>query len=209
MRTLLICLLIGAVSMSFKTDKMNGYEPGSVATDFSLKNATNNVNGINKKVSLSDYKNAKGFIVIFTCNHCPFSVAYEDRIIELHNKYSQKGYPVVAINPNDVDRQPADSYEKMKERAVEKKFPFAYLHDESQEIAKTYGAVRTPHVFILKKEGGKNVVKFIGAIDDNSWNVASVKKHYVADALDALIAGKSVKKETAKAVGCTIKWKAN
>ena len=209
MKTLLVCLLVGAISLSFKTDSINGYQPGDNAIDFSLKNATDNINGIDKKVSLKDFKNAKGYIIVFTCNHCPFSKAYEDRLIALHNKYNSKGYPVVAINPNDADRQPADSYAKMKERSVEKKFPFAYLYDNTQEIATTYGAKRTPHVYILKKEGSKNIVKFIGAIDDSSWNEEEVKTNYVADALDALIAGQTVKKETAKAVGCTIKWKAN
>lgn len=209
MRTLLFCLFIGAISMSFKTDTVNGYKPGSTAIDFSLKNATNNINGIDKKVSLKDYTNAKGFIVVFTCNHCPFSVAYEDRLIELHNKYSSKGYPVVAINPNDPERQPADSYDEMKKRAKEKKFPFAYLYDNTQEIALTYGAKRTPHVYLLKKEGSKNVVKFIGAIDDNSWNEEDVKKNYVSDAVEALLSDKPVEKNSAKAVGCTIKWKAN
>jgi len=209
MKTLLI-LMVGAISLlSFKTDSIQGYDVGATATDFSLKNATDNINGVDKKASLKDYKNAKGFIVIFTCNHCPFSVAYEDRIIELHNKYAKKGYPVIAINPNDETRQPADSYTNMKKRVKDKKFPFAYLYDETQEIATTYGAKRTPHVYILKKEDKKNVVKFIGAIDDKPWAAEDAKVKYVENAVDALLAGKKVTKTKAKAVGCTIKWKAN
>src|SRR5437764_553070 len=119
-----------------------GYKPGDKARDFKLKN----VDG--KMMSLADYKDAKGFIVTFTCNHCPFAKAYEDRIIALHTKYAAKGYPVVAINPNDKDREPDDSFDNMVIRAKDKKYPFAYLYDESQEIAKAYGATRTPHVYI-------------------------------------------------------------
>lgn len=185
----------------------SGYAPGDVARDFSLKNANNNLNGIDKAVSLADYADAKGVILIFTCNHCPFSVAYEDRIIDLHNKYAPLGYPVVAINPNDPVRQPQDSYDNMKVRAEEKAFPFAYLFDHTQEVALAYGAKRTPHVFVLRKEGSLHKVAFIGAIDDNAWNQQAISTHYVADAVDALLAGKAVTKTTAKAIGCTIKWK--
>src|SRR5689334_10664874 len=114
-----------------------GYNVGDKARDFKLKN----VDG--KMVSLADYKDTKGFIVTFTCNHCPFAKAYEDRIIALHNKYASKGYPVVAINPNDKDREPEDSFDNMVIRAKDKKYSFPYLYDESQEIAKAYGATRT------------------------------------------------------------------
>ena len=119
-----------------------GYKVGDVAADFNLKN----IDGSMK--SLAGYKDAKGFIVVFTCNHCPFSIAYEDRIIGIHNRFSSMGYPVIAINPNDVATVPDDSYEKMIERAKEKKFPFDYLHDETQEVAKRFGAARTPHVYV-------------------------------------------------------------
>ena len=177
------------------------YAPGSKAIDFKLKN----VDG--KMVSLADYKDAKGFIVTFTCNHCPFSKAYEDRIIALHNKYAKEGYPVVAINSNDKTIAPEDSYDGMIERAKEKNFPFAYLYDESQEIAKTYGATRTPHIYLLKKEGKDLVIKYVGAIDDNSDDPAAVTKKYVESAMDELLAGKEVTTNSTKAIGCTIKWK--
>jgi peroxiredoxin len=178
-----------------------GYTPGSKAIDFKLKN----VDG--KMVSLADYKDAKGFIVTFTCNHCPFSKAYEDRLIALHSKYSSKGYPVIAINSNDKNVAPDDSYEHMVERAKEKGFPYVYLYDESQEIAKTYGATRTPHMYILKKEGRDLVVKYIGAIDDNTDEPSLVTKRYVGNAVDELLAGKEVTTSSTKAIGCTIKWK--
>jgi peroxiredoxin len=179
-----------------------GYTVGDKARDFKLKN----VDG--KTISLADYKDAKGYIVTFTCNHCPFAIKYEDRIIDLHNKYAAKGYPVVAINPNDKDRSPDDSFEKMIVRAKEKKFPFAYLYDESQEIAKAYGATRTPHIYILSKKGNDLTVEYIGAIDDNTDDPTAVQTKYVENALDNLLAGKKADPGFTKAVGCTIKWKA-
>lgn len=175
-----------------------GYKVGDKATDFSLKN----VDG--KMVSLAGITDAKGYIVVFTCNACPYAKAYEDRIIALHQKYAPLGYPVVAINPNDKDVQPADSYDKMKERAQAKNYPFAYVYDETQEIAKTYGATRTPHVYLLDKE---RVVKYIGAIDDNSEEPDQVKEKYLENAVDALRTGKDATVTETKAVGCSIKWK--
>ncbi len=194
----LLTLALALVAMSFTVNTSGGYKVGDTAIDFKLKN----VEG--KMVSLADMKDAKGYIVIFTCNACPYAKAYEDRIIELHNKYASLGYPVVAINPNDKDVQPADSYDKMKERAKEKKFPFNYLYDETQEIAKTYGATRTPHVYLLDKN---RVVKYIGAIDDNSESASDVKEKYLENAIDALRNGKDVATKETKAVGCGIKWK--
>jgi peroxiredoxin len=179
----------------------DGYKIGDVARGFSLKN----VDG--KTVSLDDFKSEKGAIVIFTCNHCPYSVAYEDRIIALHNEFAPKGFPVVAINPNDPVRQPEDSFENMKIRAKEKNFPFVYLADETQEITKAYGATRTPHVFLLKNDGGKMVVSYIGAIDENTQDAAAVEEPYVADAIHALLKGEVPKVASTKAIGCTIKWK--
>ncbi|MFN5921410.1 MAG: thioredoxin family protein, partial [Bacteroidota bacterium] len=139
-----------------------GYQTGDEVADFSLKN----VNG--KMVSMSNFKTAKGFIVVFTCNHCPFSQAYESRIIDLHKRYQAKGWPVIAINPNDPVREPEDSYANMQKRALEKKYPFPYLLDDTQEVARRFGATRTPHVFLLKKSDKKLVLHYIGAIDDNS-----------------------------------------
>ena len=111
--------------------------------------------------------------------------------------------PVIAINPNDKDVAPDDSFEKMQARAKEKKFAFAYLYDETQEIAKAYGATRTPHVFLLDKN---RVVRYIGAIDDNSEEPNAVKEKYLENAIDALLAGKEIAVKETKAVGCSIKW---
>jgi peroxiredoxin len=176
-----------------------GYKPGDVATDFKLKN----VDG--KFVSLADYSKAKGYIVVFTCNHCPYAVAYEDRIIALDKKYASKGYPVIAINPNDPAAQPKDSYQAMQVRAKEKAFSFPYLFDDGQKIYPQYGATKTPHVFVLNKEKGKNVVRYIGAIDNNYADAADVSERYVEAAVDALLAGKEVKQTTTAAIGCSIK----
>jgi len=178
-----------------------GYHVGDKVADFKLKNTDG------RFISLADLSYAKGYIVVFTCNHCPFSVAYEDRIIELDKKYKGQGYPVVAINPNDAIQYPDDSYEMMIKRSKEKGFTFPYLHDETQEIARTFGAARTPHVFILKKEDAGMIVKYIGAIDDNSEDAGAVKEKYAEQALDALIADKEPATAQTKAIGCTIKWK--
>ncbi|MCB0527038.1 MAG: thioredoxin family protein [Saprospiraceae bacterium] len=199
MKKLFLPLLfaVAAIATAF-APAAAGYKVGDTARDFNLKN----IDG--KMVSLESIEGAKGYIVIFTCNHCPYAKAYEDRIIDLHKKYAPLGYPVVAINPNDKDRQPADSYENMQKRAKEKDFPFVYLYDDTQEIAQTYGATRTPHVYLLDSD---RVVKYIGAIDDNSEEPTEVKEKYLENAIDALRSGKEVGVKETKAIGCTIKWK--
>ena len=182
-----------------KSDSGNGYKIGDVATDFRLKNVDGNM------VSLSDYGNAKGFIVIFTCNHCPYSVAYEDRIIALNKEFKDKGYPVIAINPNNPEVYEDDSFANMKTRAKEKGFTFPYLVDENQDIFPQYGATKTPHVFVLEKSTGGNTVKYIGAIDNNYKSAEKADKHYVKDAVNALLNGKEVPVKETKAIGCSIK----
>ncbi len=190
-------------SLSLSLARAGGYEVGDSATDFSLMNVDGSV------VSMANYPEAKGFIIIFTCNHCPYSVAYEDRIIELDKKYKSLGYPVIAINPNDPAAQPADSFEKMQERAAEKGFTFPYVLDEGQKIYPQYGATRTPHVYVLQKNGAEFVVRYIGAIDDNHEEPSEVKQQYVASAVDALLAGAEPPTSSTKAIGCSIKVKKN
>jgi peroxiredoxin len=193
-----IALLLAASVCAFAAD---GYTIGSVARDFSLKN----VDG--KMVSLKDYPKAKGFIVIFTCNHCPYAKAYEERIIALDKKYASQGYPVIAINPNDPTAYPEDSFANMVKRAKDKGYTFPYLVDETQEVTKAYGATKTPHVYLLKKVGEQLQVAYIGAIDDNSDDAKAAKERYVEQALAALAAGTTPAVQTTKAVGCSIKWK--
>jgi peroxiredoxin len=198
-KLLLLGFLIAGLGMAFTTtNEPTGYAVGDTAKDFKLKN----VDG--KMVSLKSMKKAKGYIVVFTCNHCPYALAYQDRIIELHNKYAELGYPVVAINPNDKDRSPGDSFDKMQERAKEKDYPFVYLYDEKQDVARSFGATRTPHVYILDKN---MKVQYIGAIDDNSESAEDASEKYVENAVDALLKGESVAVTQTKAIGCTIKWK--
>jgi len=193
-----ISLLLIAV-MGILIASAQGYKVGDEAMGFKLKN----IDG--QMISLSDYSNEKGVVVIFTCNHCPFSVAYEDRIIALNQKYKKLGYPVVAINPNDPISFPEDSFENMKIRAKEKGFTFPYLFDETQEVFPVYGATKTPHVYLLNNEDGKFMVEYIGAIDNNSKDEASADQTYLADAIDALLAGEKPNPNLTKAVGCSIK----
>ncbi len=178
-----------------------GYVVGDTATDFKLKN----VDG--KVVSLADYKSAKGFIVIFDCNTCPYSKAYNERIIALNEKYASQGFPVVAINSNDPTISEGDSFDEMVKVAKAKKYKHPYLFDETQTIAKAYGATNTPHVFILTKKGNELKVAYIGAIDDSARDAAAVSKRYVEDAVNALLSNKEVSITKTKAIGCTIKWK--
>lgn len=195
-------LLIGFLTFSsFDGTTLNseGYEIGDEATDFSLKN----IDG--KMVSLSNYKDAKGFIIIFTCNTCPYAVASEDRIIALDKKFKSKGFPVIAINPNNPSVQPEDTYEKMKIKAKEKGFTFPYLYDDSHKVYATYGAKKTPHVYLLQKVNGKHIVKYMGAIDDNVRDGAAVKEQYLANAINELLQGKEVTVKETKAIGCSIK----
>ncbi len=197
MKSIISCFLISvfAVSAAFSA----GYNIGDKAMDFKLKN----IDG--KMVSLSNYPDARGFVVVFTCNGCPYAQAYQDRLIEIDKKYKPKGYPVVAINPNDPEIAPADSYDKMVSVAKNKGFTFPYLIDETQEVYRNYGATRTPHVYVLQKKGSDLVVQYIGTIDDNYQDPKKVSTPYLANALDALIAGKTPEPSTTKAIGCGIK----
>lgn len=198
---LLFVLFCALVTINVNSQNTSGYSIGDVATDFSLKNVDGTM------VSLADYKNAKGYIVIFSCNTCPYVVAYEDRMIQLHNTYNSMGFPVIAINPNNPELSPGDSFEKMQERSREKNFPFAYVFDEKQEIFPQYGATRTPHVFLLEKTDKGNIVRYIGAIDDNFRDASAVKEKFLENAIQALMDDQDVSVKTTKAIGCTIKVK--
>lgn len=152
-----------------------------------------------KQHSLSDYGAAKLIVLVFTCNHCPVAVDYEDRLVQFQSDYKAKGVQVIAVNVNTL---PADRLDKMKQRAEEKDFNFPYLYDESQQIGRDYGATCTPHVFVLDQN---RKIAYMGAID-NSQNPKNVKQNYLRDAVDALLAGKEPAKATTKQFGCGIKY---
>lgn len=196
-RILLSLVLISTMALMSASTTLLGYKVGDKAADFELKDISGEM------VSMADFKNVEGYIVVFTCNHCPFAVLYEDRIIELQKNYG-KEFPVIAIQPNDVEAYPSDSYDKMKERAKEKGFNFNYVWDENQEVAKRFGATRTPHFFLLDKN---KVVRYIGALDDNPRDPKAVKKTYIEDAIKSIKEGQDVSTTETKAIGCTIKWK--
>ena len=164
-----------------------------------------NLKGVDgKEYSLDSFKDKKILIIIFTCNHCPYAQAYEDRIIQLQTMYKERNVQVIAINSNEDKNYKEDSFENMKIRAKKKDFNFPYLRDESQEVAKAYGAEVTPDVFVFDN---KRILKYRGRIDDNWENPDKVKQHNVRDAVGALLRGEEVKVKEAKAIGCSIKWK--
>ena len=150
---------------------------------------------------LGEYK-----LVIFSCNHCPYAQAWEDRIINIQKKYKSSGLSTIMISSNDAEEYPEDNFQKMKERHSEKKFNFPYLFDETQEVAKMYGAERTPEVFLFNELG---LLKYHGTIDDNYENENNVNKKYLEDAIESLIEGKDPETSSTDPVGCTIKWKIN
>jgi len=181
-----------------KTVVHQGYHIGDLVADFELKN----IDG--EMVSLSDFEDVKGYIITFTCNHCPYAVMYEDRLVALHQMYETQGYPIIAINPNDPEVVPEDSFEGMQQRAKEKSFPFVYLFDEGQKVFPIFGATKTPHIYLLDAE---RIVRYIGAIDDSPRDESAVEEKYLENAINALQIGKSPNPETTKAIGCSIKVK--
>ncbi len=197
-----LSLLVGLTSLVLPFQlSAQGYQLGDAVANFRLKNVDGSM------ISLSDYASKKGVIVVFTCNHCPFARAYEDRIGSLDGKFAPQGYPVVAINPSDPVAYEDDTFEQMQERARAKNYTYPYLADATQAVAHDFGATRTPHVFVLKNQGGKFSVQYIGTVDDNPQDPAGVTKRYVDDAVSNLLAGKPVVITTTKAIGCAIKWK--
>ncbi len=188
------CLMLALGVGSCAVAEQKGVKVGDPAPDWK------GIIGVDdKEHSLSDYKDAKLIVLVFTCNHCPVAKAYEDRLIALQKDYKDKGVQVIAVNVNNI---PEDRLDRMKERAKEKGFNFPYIYDSSQKMGHDYGARVTPHVFVLDSE---RKIAYIGAIDDN-MDPAKVKKHYLRDALDALLQGKTPPVAETKAFGCTIKY---
>jgi len=180
-------------------NEVDGLSIGDYAAEINLLN----VDG--KMVSYKDYPDAKGFIVIFTCNTCPYAVASEDRIIALDAEFKGQGYPVIAINPNNPAVQPDDTFELMQAKAKEKGFTFPYLYDKTNTVYAQYGAVKTPHVYLLENTKKGRVVRYIGAIDDNVRNASAVTDRFLANAVNELLAGKEVSVKETKAIGFSVK----
>ena len=181
MKKLFHLFLVGLVSIAASTIS-SGYQVGDTVTDFKLKN----VDG--KTISLADFKDAKGFIIIFDCNTCPMSRAYNSRIIALNRKYASQGFPVVLINPNSAEVVPEESFDEMKVHAKEHGYDFPYLYDESQEVVRQFNPTKTPHTFVLNKTSNGLKVAYVGAIDNNSRDGAKADKHFVEEAVNELLA---------------------
>ena len=196
-RILFACFIMLGITAQAQT----GYQVGDLTTDFNLKN----VDG--RKVSLANYADAKGYIVVFTCNTCPVAKAYQDRVEALNKEFAPKGYPVIAINTNDPVASPGDSFEKMQERAKEKSFSYAYLEDPDHIYTKKFGATKTPHTFVLQKTAKGNEVAYIGAIDNDQQEENESREVYVKNAVNSLLNGKKPSVTTTKADGWSIKWK--
>jgi peroxiredoxin len=190
-------LLWGMISMA----QSGNLKPGTKAPDFNLKNVTG------ENVSFATFQQAKGYIVVFTCNTCPVAKAYEQRIIILNNKYAPMGYPVISINTNDPEVSPGDSFEAMIERSKEKKFKFPYLFDEGQMITTAYGARHTPTIFLVKRSNEGNIIIYTGAIDNDPDGDRSDKVNYVDQAISAVQEGKDPAIASTKAIGCSVKRK--
>ena len=169
-----------------------------IITDFNLQN----VNG--DMVSLKNYPDAKGFIVIFTCNHCPFAKLYPPRFNEMNIKYKALGVPLIAISSTDTISYEEDTFSKMREKAIREQFNFPFLFDGLQAVAKDFKAQKTPHAYVIWKKNGNWVVKYNGAIDDNGMEPTKVKAHYVTYAVDELLSEKEVSEKETKSIGCQI-----
>ena len=155
-------------------------------------------------ISLGEAKGENGILVIFSCNTCPWVIKWEDRYVELAKKYRSKGIGVIAVNSNETTFKSSDSMDEMKKHAKENNYNFYYARDDGSKLAREFGATRTPHVYLFNAE---DRLVYRGAIDDNAKNQKKVKKPYVADAIDAMLAGSTIKYASTKALGCGIKFK--
>ena len=171
---------------------------GSAAPFFKLRNVDNRL------VSFNDYPTAKGFILVFISNVCPYSKAYEQRILDLDKKYAQQQFPVIALNSNDPSISPGDSFDKMKQRSKSRHYTFPYLCDEQQQVADLYGAGNTPQVFIVSKKDTNYTVEYTGAIDNDTQNKNPDKIRYAEEAVDALLNNRKIIITTTKAISCSI-----
>ncbi len=176
---------------------MSALQPGDKAPAFNLKGTDGRMHGV------ADYADKPALVVIFSCNHCPYVQAYEDRMVAVQWDYKDRGVQIIAINSNDDKNYPEDSFEEMVKRAKDKAFNFPYLRDASQDVARAYGATHTPQLFVFDRE---RRLRYTGKIDDNWQTPSAVTKQYLRDALDALLKGSEPAEAATHAIGCTIKW---
>ena len=176
------------------------YEKEITISNIKLKSATTN-----SLVSLSDYKNAKGFVVVFSCNKCPMAKFYSQRLNQMDAKYKKLGVPVLAINSMDTLAYAEESFKLMQKKAKKDQFQFPYLQDKKQNIAKEFKATHTPQAFVIwKNKAGKFVIKYQGAIDDNAGEPEKIKHHFLTDAIDDLLQEKEVATPKSESFGCRI-----
>ncbi len=175
-----------------------GMPIGTLAPDFELPGVNGNT------YYLKSFQDAKVLVVVFTCNHCPYAQAAEERLIAIQNDYRDRGVQLVAINPNDAAAYPGDSFENMKKRAAEKSYPFPYLRDETQKVARAYDAACTPDIFVFN---GERKLKYNGRIDDNWQEPERAARHELREALDCILEGRDIPFDVKPSMGCSIKWK--
>ena len=176
---------------------MNTLHIGDQATGFRLPGVDGRTH------SLEEFTGKPVLVVVFSCNHCPYVQAYEDRLISIQTDYQPRGVQLIAINSNDDVNYPEDSFDAMVKRAKAKGFNFPYLRDANQEVAKAYGATHTPQLFVF--DHGRKL-RYTGKIDDNWQNPGAVKRQYLREAVDALLQGAAPAEAETHAIGCTIKW---
>ena len=174
-----------------------GTSVGELAPHFSLPDTDGNQHAV------GDADDAAAVVVVFTCNHCPYALAWHERIMQVARDYGQRGVRFLAVNPNDAERYPADSYEAMQRRVAAEDWPMPYLHDAAQEVARAFGARTTPDIFVLDA-GGRVVYR--GAPDADHGD-PSLDAAWLREALDDVLAGRPVRRPQTEPVGCSVKWK--
>lgn len=196
-----IFILIFFVFFSDRFSIAQTYKVGDEIKDFSLRNISG------KLYSLGSFPSAKGFILVFTSNYCPFSKSYEDRLVATERRFTSQSYPMILINPNDPEAYQEDNQENISARAKEKGWVFPILRDEKQALARAFGVTRLPQVFVIQKTGNKYFLKYSGAIDDNPQDAAGISTTYLDDAVKSLLDNKPIIVSQTKPVGCAIRWK--
>ena len=162
-----------------------------------------------KSYSSAGLSDANVLVIVFSCNHCPYVQAYEDRMIAFQQEYADRGVRLVAINSNETSNYPEDNFDEMVKRARLKEFNFLYLRDDDQSAAEAFRATHTPEFFVFAPPDGSRraVLQYHGNMDDDYHDASAVRERYLQDAVDAILAGTSVAKPETHSIGCTIKWK--